>query len=98
MVIGVLQLEMHLPQSHSLKEKRSVVKSLRDQLRSRFNVTVAEVDANETWQRVRIGVAAVGDDRPYVAGLLRQVTGWARQAPLAMLSRVHEEYIETREE
>lgn len=98
MVIGVLQLELHLPQSHSLKERRSVVKSLRDQLRSRFNVAVAEVDANGTWQRARIGVAAVGDNRPYVAELLRQATGWARQAPLAMLSRVHEDYFETVEE
>lgn len=94
MIVGILQLELHLPQSHSLKDKRSVLKSLRDHLRSRFNVAVAELDSNETWQRARIGVAAIGDDRPYVKELLRQVTLWARQAPLAALSRVAEEYFE----
>ena len=51
MVIGVLQVEMHLPNTHSLKDKRSVVKSLKDQLRGRFNVAVAELAADEKWQR-----------------------------------------------
>ncbi len=51
MVVGVLQVDVHLPRAHSLKEKRSVLNSLKDQLRGRFNVAVAEVDATEKWQR-----------------------------------------------
>lgn len=97
MVVGVLQLELHIPASQSLKDKRSALKSLRDQLRSRFNVAVAELDSNETWQRARLGVAAIGDARPYVEELLRQVASWARHAPLVALSRVEEAYFEPEE-
>ncbi|MBL8222124.1 MAG: DUF503 domain-containing protein, partial [Bryobacterales bacterium] len=49
--IGVLTLELHLPDSHSLKDKRSVVKGLKDRLRHRFNVSVAEIGGHDTWQR-----------------------------------------------
>lgn len=98
MVIGVLQLELHIPESQSLKDKRSALKRLREQLRSRFNVAVAELEANDTWQRARIGVAAVGDARPYVEELLREVTSWARHAPLVALSRAEESYFESEDE
>lgn len=92
MVIGALLVEIHVPSAQSLKDKRSVVKSLRDQLRGRFNVAVAEVAANDTWQRASVGVCAVGDSRPYVAGLLRQVTAWLRATRLVALIQVSEEY------
>ena len=93
MVIGLLQLEVHLPRSQSLKDKRSVLKSLRDQLRGRFNVAVAELEANEMWQRATIGVSTLGDDRAYVEGLLRQVVEWMRSTRLVELSRIEEEYL-----
>ena len=93
MVVGLLQVELHLPQSHSLKDKRSVLKSLRDQLRGRFNIAVAEVDANEKWQRATVGVSTVGEDRAYVEGLLKQVTEWLRMTHLVALIRVEEEYL-----
>jgi hypothetical protein len=92
MVIGALLVDLHVPTAQSLKDKRSVVKRLRDQLRGRFNVAVAEVAANDTWQRASVGVCAVGDSRPYVAGLLRQVTEWLRATPLIALIRIQEEY------
>jgi len=49
--IGILTLELRLPESHSLKDKRHTVKSLKDRLRSRFNVAVAEIDFQDIWQR-----------------------------------------------
>lgn len=92
MVIGVLQVEVHVPTARSLKDKRSAIKSLRDQLRGRFNVAVAELDANEKWQRATVGITTVADERPYAEGLLRQVTGWLRMARFVELIRVEEEY------
>ena len=93
MVVGVLQVEVHVPEAHSLKDKRSVLKSLRDRLRNTFNVAVAEVDANDLWQRATVGIAAVGEDRAYVEGLLRHVTQWMRAARVVELIRVDEEYL-----
>jgi hypothetical protein len=92
MVVGVLHVEVHLPASQSLKDKRSVLKSVRDRLRQQFNVAVAELDPNELWQRATLGVAAVGQDRAYVEGLLRQLTGWLQETRLLELTRVEEEY------
>lgn len=93
MIVGILQVEVHLPLSQSLKDKRSVLKSLRDQLRGHFNIAVAELDSNETWQRAIIGISTVGDDRTYMQGLLRQVTDWLRGTRLVELIRVDEEYV-----
>ena len=93
MVVGVLRIEVRVPTAHSLKEKRSAVKSLKDQLRGRFNIAVAEVEANELWQRATVGVSTVGEDRSYVEGLLRQVIDWVRMARFVELIRVDEEYL-----
>ncbi len=93
MVVGLLRLEVHLPNAQSLKDKRSVMKSLRDQLRGRFNIAVAELEPNEKWQRAMIGIATVGAERPYVQGLLTEVADWLRATQLVHLIRVDEEYL-----
>ena len=93
MVVGLLQIEVHLPSARSLKDKRSVLKSLKDQLRGRFNVAVAELNPSEKWQRATIGVSALGDARPYVEGLLREATEWLRMTRLVEFIRVEEEYL-----
>ena len=92
MTLGVLRADIHLPRAQSLKDKRSALKSLRDQLRGRFNIAVAEVDANETWQRATVGISALGEDRAYVEGLLREVAEWLRAARVVELIRLDEEY------
>ena len=61
--IGVLTLELRLEHSHSLKEKRHVVQSLKDRLRHKFNVAVAEIDYQDLWQRSAIAVVTVSSDR-----------------------------------
>ncbi len=62
-VIGVLTLDIHVESSHSLKEKRHVVKSLKDRLRERFNVSVAEIDFLDSWQNSVIAAVTVSNDR-----------------------------------
>ncbi len=59
MPVGLLTLEIHLPYAHSLKEKRMVVQRLRDRLRRKFNVAVAELDHQDLWQRAVLGVASI---------------------------------------
>ncbi len=61
--IGVITLEMRLEQAHSLKDKRQVVRSLKDRLRRRYNVAVAEIDYQDLWQRALLAAVTVSGDR-----------------------------------
>ena len=71
--VGVLILELRLEESHSLKDKRHYVKSLKDRLRSKFNVAVAEIDHQDLWQRGVIAVVTVSGDRTYAEQVLQNV-------------------------
>lgn len=71
--IGVLTLELHIEDSHSLKDKRHVVKGLKDRLRHKFNVSVAEIAGQDTWQRSVIAAVTVSADRAYAEQLLQAV-------------------------
>ena len=57
--VGILSAELHLPEAHTLKEKRMLLRSAKDQLRNRFGASVAEVDHHDAWQRARITAAVV---------------------------------------
>ena len=59
MIVGLLTLDLHIPAANSLKSKRMVIKSLIEKIKNRFNVSVAEVDAQNLWQRSVIGIAYV---------------------------------------
>ena len=61
MIVGLLTLDLHIPESNSLKAKRTVIKSLIDRIRNKFNVSVSEVDANNLWQRSVIGISLVAN-------------------------------------
>ena len=71
--IGVLTLEIRVENSHSLKEKRHVVKGLKDRLRHKFNVSVAEIDYQDLWQRALVAVATVSSDRAHGELVLQAV-------------------------
>ena len=62
-MIGLLNIELHYPHSHSLKEKRMGVKAIKDRLRRRFNVAVAETGYQELWQRAVVTAVTVGSER-----------------------------------
>jgi hypothetical protein len=66
MVVGLLILEIHLPYAHSLKDKRQRLRMLKDVLRRRFNVAVAELDHQELWQRATVGVVTLSNDRTHL--------------------------------
>jgi hypothetical protein len=73
MPIGVLTLEIQLPYAHSLKEKRAVLRKIRDRLRARFNVAVAELDHQDVWQHATLGVVSISGSQVLLESVFRQV-------------------------
>lgn len=71
-VIALLTLDIHIPHAHSLKEKRMVVRSLKDRLRAKFNVSVSEVHHQDLWQRAQVSVVTVGSDEGFLEKVLQQ--------------------------
>ncbi len=72
-MIAFLTLELRIEGAHSLKDKRQVLRSLKDRLRSQFNVAVAELDHTDLWQRATVGVVSISDSRDYLDGLMHNV-------------------------
>jgi uncharacterized protein YlxP (DUF503 family) len=77
-IVGTLKLRFVLRESHSLKDKRRVIKSLKDTLSNKFNISVAETDEQDVWQTAEIGVAAVGTDGSFVQSVLTQVVNYVQ--------------------
>jgi len=77
MVVGLLTLDIHLPYAHSLKDKRQVVRRLKERLRARFNVAVAELDHQDIWQRAQVGVLTLSTDRLHLTQQLEAATAEA---------------------
>lgn len=73
MPIAYLTLELRIEAAHSLKDKRQVVRSLKDRLRNSFNIAIAEIDATDLWQRATLGVVSISDSRDYLSGLMKNV-------------------------
>jgi uncharacterized protein len=71
--IGVLTLEVHIEDAHSLKDKRHVVKSLKDRLRSKFNVAVSEIDRQDLWQSAVVAAVTVSGDHARAEQVLQSV-------------------------
>ena len=78
MIVGTLKLRLVLRESHSLKDKRRVIKSLKDTLSNKFNISVAETDEQDVWQTAEIGAAAVGTDGSFVQSVLTSVVNYVR--------------------
>jgi uncharacterized protein YlxP (DUF503 family) len=73
MPVGLLTLELHIPDAQSLKDKRQVLRSLKDKLRRQFNVAVAELDHQDLWQRSVVGVVTLSTEEKHVNEVLQRV-------------------------
>ncbi len=73
MPIAYLTLELRIEAAHSLKDKRQVVRSLKDRLGNSFNIAIAEIEVTDLWQRATLGVVSISDSRDYLEGLMRNV-------------------------
>jgi uncharacterized protein YlxP (DUF503 family) len=73
MPIAFLTLELHIEAAQSIKDRRQVVRSMKDHLRTSFNVAVAEMDGAELWNRATLGIVSISASRDYLAGLMKNV-------------------------
>jgi uncharacterized protein len=73
MPIASLTVELSIPLSRSLKDRRQVVRSMKDRLRQGFNISISELDEAITWQSATLGIAAISSSRDYLRGLMTEV-------------------------
>ena len=88
MTIGLLKLELSIPGAHSLKDKRHVIKSLKDRIRNRYNCSVAEVGAKDHWAYCQLAVCVVGDDSRFVNTQLNEVARFAENNANALVTNI----------
>jgi len=93
MVVGICTLELSIPESNSLKEKRQVLKSLLVGVRQRFNVAAAEVDHQDTWRRAVVGLACVSNDQAFANELLDKALDWIESNPRVSVLAVEMEFV-----
>lgn len=89
MVVGVLELDLGFPGHRSLKSKRQVLRSLKDRIAHKFNVSVAEVDGQDLWQRGSLGVACVSTDPRHAEQMLRKVVDFVESAGAGRCNLLH---------
>jgi hypothetical protein len=93
MVVGVLRLELLLHDNHSLKGKRSVLRTIKARVQNKFNVSIAECADHDLWQRATLGVSQVGVDEPHVDSCLREVIRFIDGLELAELGEERLEFL-----
>ena len=91
MTVGVLRLTIYLPENHSLKGKRSVLRTIKARVRNKFNVSIAEAGDHDMWQRAMLGISQVGTDQGFVDAALREVV---RSIDDMQIAELGEEQIE----
>jgi uncharacterized protein len=78
MTVGIARLALFLPEAHSLKEKRMVLRRVKDRAQQKFNLAIAEVGDNDVWQRALLGIAVLGSGRRFVESALDEVVRFVR--------------------
>ena len=93
MVVGIAKLSLRLAGNHSLKGKRKVMKRICERLRQRFNLAVAETDAQDIWQTGELGIVAVGNQSRYIDSKLDKAINFVEDLQLAEIVAVERELI-----
>jgi uncharacterized protein YlxP (DUF503 family) len=94
MPVAVMTIELRIEHAHSLKDKRQVLRSLKDKLRHGFNVSVAELEVTDLWQRATVGVAAISDSRDYLRGQMEQVEKAAQRIVADLSAEIVDIWVE----
>jgi uncharacterized protein YlxP (DUF503 family) len=93
MVVGLCTIELFIPGSLSLKDKRQVIHGLKDRLRGKFNVSVAEVDGQDLWQKAILGMACVSNESSHVSQVLEQALNLIKSMPAVEVVRTQLELL-----
>lgn len=83
MVVGILRIELHVHDNRSLKGKRKIVKSMVAKVKNKFNASVAEIGSNDKWQKIELGVSAIGNDRRHIDASLNNILAYIESLYLA---------------
>jgi uncharacterized protein YlxP (DUF503 family) len=86
MIVGICHLDLIIPENHSLKGKRQVMRRIIDKVKHRFNVSIAEVGDNDLWQRAQLGMTLVGNDRQFVNSSLDKVVNYIESMNIAEIA------------
>jgi uncharacterized protein len=92
MVVAILTVSLSIPQANSLKDKRRVIKSIKDRLRNGFNVSVAEIGDQDIWRSAVLGVAVISEDASYANGVLSRVQDFIRDKSDAIMTNCELEW------
>ena len=92
MVVGLLSVELHLPGAHSLKEKRMVLRRVKDRLR-KFNVAVSEVEHHDLWQRAALAVVTVSTDQQHADRELAAAADEIERVEPGLITRTEVEFL-----
>ena len=93
MHVAVVQLELHIPTSRSLKEKRAVLRPIVEGIRHRFQISVAEVGYQDKWQRALVGMAVVSDSYGHAVEVVDSVERWVWSKPEVEVTRFETEWV-----
>lgn len=89
MVVGIARLHLMIPEAQGLKEKRAVLRSVKDRVRLKFNCAIAEVASQDDWQEAVIGFAVVANERAFVESMVDKIVNFVEE--LALAKMVHDE-------
>src|SRR3954471_917676 len=83
MIVGVCRLTLMVPESHSLKEKRAVLRRIKDRTKLKFNVAIAEVGDQDAWQSAQLGFAVVANERGFVESMVDKIARFIEELAIA---------------
>ncbi|MDE3106157.1 MAG: DUF503 domain-containing protein [Acidobacteriota bacterium] len=94
MPIGRMTLEIEIPNAQSLKDRRQVVRSIKEKLRHSFNISIAELDDGIVWNRASLGIAAISSSPSYLTGQLEQVDRAAHSFAAGLSAEITDSFAE----
>jgi uncharacterized protein len=93
MVVGVCRVTLLIGESHSLKEKRMVLRRIKDRVRQKFNVAIAEVGDQDLWQSAQLGFAVVANQRPFVETMVQKVLAFMEALAVAKIADDEQDFV-----
>lgn len=97
MIVAAAHVTALAPEVHSLKAKRKVIRSIKDRVKSRFNVSAAEVGSQDLWQRIELGFAAVGNDQKVLNSKMDKLLNYIESTGLVDIIAAELEFVYTQE-
>jgi len=93
MRVGALKVDLEITDANSLKDKRAVLRALKERIRRNFNVSISEVDYNDKWQRAALGVSATSRDKKFLTTVLNKVIEYIEKERTVVVLDVHMEIL-----